>query len=291
MSLQNQTEFVLFKIFVRISNLIGIRRARYAGIILAYVFFYIIPLRKKVVLSNLRKAFPEYSEKRISEIAFKSYRSFAITLFEILCVPKLSADKIRSFVKFSDLEFAKKCFEKQKGLIMLTAHYGNWELGAVAMGIFLNIPISVLVKQQRNQFVSGWLNSMRESFGNKVIPLGVSVKNVFRELQNKNIIGIVGDQRGPREGVRVKFFNQSTATYPGTAAMAFKTKSPVIVAMCMRHEDHTYEIVLKHIDVESYKGTEADNIIKFNQDYMLILEDFIRLYPEQWLWMHNIWKY
>lgn len=291
MSLQNQTEFILFKLFVKISNFIGVKKAHYAGTILAYVFFCIIPIRKKVVITNLRKAFPELSNKRLKETAFNSYKSFATTLFEILCIPYLSKEDIYSISDFPELKWAKEQYNLNKGLIFLTAHYGNWELGAVSMGVHLNIPIYVLVKPQRNSYVSDWLNSMRESFGNKVIPLGVSVKNIFKELQQKHAVGIVGDQRGPREGVRVNFFNQKTATYPGTAALAIRTKAPVIVALTVRQKDHSYKMIMKLIDPGCYSGTDDEKIMKFNQDYMKILEDTIKKYPEQWLWMHNIWKY
>lgn len=291
MSLQNKIEFLLFNIFVIISRIIGIKRARYAGVMLAYVFFYIIPIRKNVVFSNIKKAFPNLTQKEIQRIAFGSYKSFAITLFEILCIPYVTKQQIISMMEFSDLEMVRENYKLGKGIIFITAHFGNWELSAISMGVQLNLPVYGLIKPQRNKYVSEWLNNMREKFGNKVIPVGVSVKNMFVELKKKNIIGIVGDQRGPREGIRVNFFNQSTATYPGTAALAIRTKAPVIVAMCVRQNDYKYKVKLMEIDINCITGTEEEKIIKFNQQYMNILEDTIKAHPEQWLWMHNIWKY
>lgn len=291
MSLQNRTEYFIFTLFVKFANLVGIKKARYAAGMLAFVFFYIIPVRKKVVLSNLSKAFPELSQKEIKKTAYSSYRSFATSIFEILCIPGMREEEVLDLVEFAGTEIVKEKCAQNKGLIFLTAHFGNWELGAISVGLHLKVPISVLVKPQRNEFVSNWLNDMRMTFGNKVIPLGVSVKNIFKEIMDKKIIGIVGDQRGPREGIRVNFFNIKTATYPGTAAVAFRTHAPVVVAIAARQRDNKYKISFRSIDVECFEGSEEEKISQFNQAYMNILEEYIREFPEQWLWMHNIWKY
>jgi KDO2-lipid IV(A) lauroyltransferase len=105
------------------------------------------------------------------------------------------------------------------------------------------------------------------------------------------MVGIVGDQRGTRDGVKIQFFGQDTYTFPGTAAMALRTGCPVIVILCPRQSDGTYKSVVQEIKHSTFKGNEEEKIRQFNQKYMTILENCIKEYPEQWFWMHNIWKY
>lgn len=291
MSVQNKIEFVIFISLVKIFNLFGIKRAKTAAKILAFLFYNLIPLRKDIVIKNLRIAFPDYSENRIQQLAHDIYYNIAISIIEIFCLPYLDANKVKAMVYCQDVDAIKKKLDLNKGLIFLTAHFGNWELGASWMGLLLDRPISVMAKNQRNELVTNWLNWMRERFGNTVIPLGVSVRNLFKELMNKNIIGVVGDQRGPVDGVRVKFFGRDTATYPGTAQLALRTSAPIVVVMMVRQKDFTYRACVEVIETEDLAGDEQSKVIEINQRYMSILEGYIRKFPEQWFWMHNIWKY
>jgi Kdo2-lipid IVA lauroyltransferase/acyltransferase len=290
-SIQNKVEYILFITLIRFFNLFGIEKARIFAKPLAFVFFNFIPIRKAIVINNLKIAFPNLTIKEIHKLAFQCYCSISITLFEILCIPSLPVEKLKTLMDCPDLGLIKKFYDKGNGLIFLTAHFGNWELGATSMGAQLNIPIHVVVKDQRNPYVSQWLNMMRKKFGNKVTALGVSIKNIYAELKKKNMLGIVGDQRGPRDGMRIKFFNKSTAIYAGTASLSVKTGAPIAVAFIARQPDYRYKVFVEIIEPGLLPGSEEEKILEINQRYFSILESYIRKYPDQWFWMHNIWKY
>lgn len=291
MSFKNKSEFFLFSAFVKLFNIIGIRHARYFARLLAVIFFYIIPVRKKTVISNLQKAFPELPITKIKQIALNTYYSFSLTLIEIMCVPFLPAEKVKKMVLCPKIDIIKQKYEQKKGVIFLTAHFGNWELGASSIALQLNTPIYVVAKPQRNSLVGDWLNMSREKFGNKVVMLGMSFRNIFKVLYEKNIVGLVGDQRGDPDGPRVKFMGIDSTVYPGTAVLALRTKSPIVVAIVERQKDFSYRIDAEFIDVEELEGTEEEKIIAINQRYSSILEACIRKSPEQWFWMHKRWKY
>jgi len=289
--LQNRIEYILFILLIKFFNLLGLNLARSAASLLTFIFFYIFPIRRETVTENLKIAFPDKNDSEIKSLAKNCYKSFIITFVEIACLPYLSKEKVKSLVNIPDLQLALSKYNQKKGLVLLTAHFGNWELGAVSSAIQMNVPISVVGKSQRNPYVNDWINMMREKFGNKVTQLGVSIKNVYKELLNKNIIGMVGDQRGPREGIRVNFFGKPTAMYPGTAQMALKTGSPIVVCISVRQPDYKYLIDLEFIEPDKLTGTEEEKILAINQRYMNVLENKIRHNPEQWFWMHKIWKY
>ncbi|MCP5062601.1 MAG: lysophospholipid acyltransferase family protein, partial [Ignavibacteriae bacterium] len=119
----------------------------------------------------------------------------------------------------------------------------------------------------------------------------ISVKEIFKALKNNEVVGVVGDQRGPRKGIKVKYFSKDTYTFSGTAAIALKTKSPVLVMLIVRNSIGNYETKIEEIQLEELVGSKEEQIVQFNQKYMSILEKYVKQYPEQWFWMHNIWKY
>src|SRR4030042_1009896 len=209
----------------------------------------------------------------------------------MMCMSYISRETVPSDVNLSNLELIEEKFNINKRLVLLTAHIGNWELGAASASSQLGIPFHVLAKPQRNPYMTNWLKSNREMFGNKEILLGLSARDIFIILKNGGIVGVLGDQRGPNESPRVKFFGRDTAINSGIAAIALKTKTPVVVAMIIRQPSGLYNVYLEELKLEELKGNKEEQIIEFNQKYMHILEKYVTKHPEQWFWMHNIWKY
>jgi KDO2-lipid IV(A) lauroyltransferase len=287
---QNRVEYLLFKFFVALTNLLGWRLSRSVAKVLGSVVYRFFPIRKDVVLKNLSLAFPEKSHGEIERLAKESYKSFAVTFFESFMLPKMSDEEILAKVDFKGREVLDKIVAEGKSAILLTAHMGNWELGAIVVGLLCNGKLSVLTKPQRNPFVSKWYDDMRASHGNEVINVGAGTKGLIQALRNNRIVGIVGDQRGKRESPRVKVFGQDTALYFGTASIALKTGVPVILVFLGRKDNGVYEVSFSELEYSDIKERE-DAALIFNQRYMNALEEFVRRYPEQWFWMHNIWKY
>ncbi len=288
---KNKIEYFLLISISKLLGIFGFNSIKYTSKVLASLFFFVIRIRRKVVIKNIKIAFPELDNKEIKKLAFKNYESVAITFLEIFNLNKLDKEIIKERFVIEATELYYEKYAENNGLILLTAHFGNWELAAVSAGISINETINILVKKQRNSYVANWLSETRERFGNVQIFLGISVRELFRILKNKGIIGIVGDQRGKRNGVKVNFFGRETSTFPGTAAIAIKTKCPVLVFFPTRKSDGKYYSTIQEIKHEKFTGTTEEKIKAFNQEFMRLLEEKIKEYPEQWLWMHNIWKY
>ncbi len=289
---KNKIEFSIWKLFEKIVHIIGIRRIPILAKILSIIFFYFIPIRKKIVILNLSKAFPEKSKREIKKIAFNNFMSIGITFMEIMAFHKMTGDEILALSDINNFEVVKNVVDSNKGSILLTAHVGNWELGALTMGLSLDKQVNVLVKKQRNKLVADWMNEIREKFTNKEVPLGASVRELYKTLINGGIVGIVGDQRGTKEdGVTVNFFNRPTVTFQGFAALGIKNKVPIVVVLNKRLPSGKYLFDIEEITYDNLPEKLSDQLVELNQRYMTILENKIREAPEQWLWMHKIWKY
>ncbi len=258
---------------------------------MACLFYYLIPIRKETVISNLKIAFPDYSQKEIKKIAFGAYKSFAITLIEILCFPSLSGEKAAGLVEFKNLELVKKRHAEKKGVIILSAHFGNWELEGAAFHYLTGISMAGVAKHQRNPYVTKWLEDARTKLGNKVIYMGVSVRQIYSELKSGGIVALVADQRADQDSIRVDFFGRSTTVYTGPAVMALKLKAPMIMIVPVRQKDYKYVVNPVEISFENLPESEEDKIVEISRRHTKILEGIIREHPEQWLWMHKRWKY
>jgi KDO2-lipid IV(A) lauroyltransferase len=128
-------------------------------------------------------------------------------------------------------------------------------------------------------------------WGNKAVPLGISIRQIYKELKEKNVIAMVSDQRGPSDGVRVKLMGRWASVYSGPAVLALKTKAPILYAISVRQPDYSYTCEFFEIKTVDLPDEEDDKITELNQRMTDFLESYIRKYPEQWLWMHKRWKY
>ncbi len=287
----DKIEYIIFIAFSRLFNILGLKTSRKFSYLLAFIFFFVIPIRKQVTLGNLKLAFPEYPLKKIRKIAFESHRSFAITLIEILYIPNMTCDQVESLIICRNNDFIIEKYRENRGIILLSAHFGNWEAMAVSLSLQLKISFSTVIKAQRNMLVSDWLNKMRSKWGNKIVPLGISVREVYKALKDKNIVAMVADQRGPQDGIRVNFFGRKAAIYAGPAALALKTKSPLLFAVAVRQPDYTYITSFEEVKMNNLPDDEEEKIVEISQRHTILLEQAIKRNPEQWLWMHKRWKY
>jgi Kdo2-lipid IVA lauroyltransferase/acyltransferase len=289
--MKNRIEYIIFVLFSWCFRLLGLNLSRKFANVLAFVFFYIIPIRKKVVFSNLKIAFPENDFSTNKKLAYKIFLSFAITLVEILYFPYLKREELLNAVKCTNSELIVEKFKEGRGVILLSSHYGNWEFLAISVAMQIQLPFSVIVKPLRNPLVYEWMNNARTKFGNEVVPLGISIRKTYQTLKEKKIVAMVADQRGPAEGVKVDFFGKKVSVYTGPAALAIKTGAPLICGIAVRDKDYNYKVGLVEISQQNLPDNEEEKIMEISRKYTSYLEKVIRENPEQWLWMHNRWKH
>ena len=289
--MKNRIEYFLFLLFSLSFRLLGLNTSRKLSGFLAFIFYYLIPIRKETVLENLTNAFPEFDEKKIRNIAYNAYKSFLTAFIEILYLPKISRQGLKAAVNCPNKELIETKFKEDKGVILLSAHFGNWEYVAASVALQLNIPFSVVVKPQRNPYVSDWMNNVRTRWNNDIVSLGLSIRKIYQTLKEKKIVAMVADQRGPQESIKVEFFGRKVSVLVGPVVLALKTGAPILYGIPVRQKDNSYKIVMHEISKDNLPEDNEEQIIELSQRHTAYLESFIREYPEQWLWMHKRWKH
>jgi len=284
-------EYFLFVLLGTIVRLFPLRLAQRIGETLGTLMYHVISVRRVVALENLRRAFPEKSEREVQVIAKGAFRNFAIAMVELLWFPRLTRERIEKLVRFKNLDLMMDAHKKGKGVIMMSGHFGNWELIALSAALQSNLPLTIIVKTQHNRLIDGLLNRYRCLHGNRTVPMGMSVREIFSALQEKRVVAMVADQSGPREGLFVDFFGRPTATHQGPALFSLKTGAPVQMGFLVRQMDGTYEGVFEEVSKEELSEVTEANIAELTRRHTKLLEKYVRMYPDHWLWMHRRWKH
>ena len=288
--MKNYLEFIVFKFFVLLARLLPFKIVQRLGKLFGIFMFNFIPYRKKVALENLKKSFPEKSDEEIRRILKLAYVNLGITFFEFMGFANLKISDFDGFAKLENFDVVVEALKKGKGLILMSGHFGNWELSAIATGIKIGKPLNVIVKKQRNKFVDREINKWRCWFGNKVIPMEKAFRESLRILSEGGIVALLADQSAPKEGLYVNFLGRPASTFTGPAIMSIRTGAPIVMGFAIREGNYGYRIVLEKIDFTPSES-EDENIIKLTQLHTSMLEKYIRLYPDHWLWFHRRWKH
>lgn len=258
---------------------------------LVHIFYDLLKIRRKTVQKNLSIAFPELGIEARENLARECYLGSAKTFIEIMALPSIKYEEIEPFFDKSCLDMVKNAYDKGKGVVLMTAHFGNWELAALGFSRKLGIPFSTLAQPQRNHFVTRWMEKERTKWGNKVYPTGHAAMTLYKALKKGEIIAVVADQRGNEDGLRVPFFGVMSAVNEGTAALAIKTGAPIIFCIMIRQADNTYKMETREVSFDNLPESKEAKIAEISKRHTIILEEYIKNYPEMWFWMHNRWKY
>ena len=245
--------------------------------------YYTIKKRREVTKTNIKIVYPEFNEKEIKKMAMNSYKNISKTFFEILWMKEIF-EKDR--VKLIGEELLKESYEKDKGVILISLHLGNWEVGS-KIGVE-GYPLFNVVKKQKNLYLDKIINDMRARNNAKRIYKGDSLRLLIKALKDKAVIALISDQYV--KDVEVDFFGEKTMSPAGAATLALKFNIPVLLAYCIRIDGDFHEVHIKKefnlIKSENFKDDVKQNTQLFTDE----IEKVIKKYPEQWFWQHKRWK-
>lgn len=289
--MRDTIEYVLFCLIHRIARRLSYRTAERVGALLGSAVFSFTNFRKDVTLDNLAKAFPEKPPAELHAIARGAYRNYGIALLEFLWASNKPPEVLIPLVRIVNPELMRQALEGKKGVLFLSGHYGAWEFLVPTASLQFGVQVATLVQLQRNAKIDAVIDAIRCRFGNSTIPMGVSSRRVLTALAENKIIPLLADQSGPKEAVFVEFFERPAATHRGVAAFSLKSGAPIVMGFLVRQQDGTYTLTLEKVDQHDLHGYSEENIIELTRRHVAVLERWIRLHPDHWLWMHKRWKH
>ncbi|MCL4540444.1 MAG: hypothetical protein M1469_05650 [Bacteroidetes bacterium] len=283
----------LLKLVGFLLRLFPLRRVQKMAASLGRFAYRHIPIRGDVARANLHLCFPEKEDGEIEKILEESYVNIATVLFEFLYFPKFTRENLRNFIDFSDemYRLIESDLEKGKGLIMISGHFSNWELIALTVGALSPKNLLIIVHPFHNEAVDNVAEGYRSHLGNITVPMGKSIRAALNQLTSNGILALLADQSAAKESPTARFFGVEVPTFQGPSSFALRTGAAVQVGFMIRTEDGKYRVDLQRVDYNDLKDESEENVRELTQRHVNILEDYIRRYPDKWLWFHKRFKH
>jgi len=289
-TLAHTAEYLALRGTVAALDALSWNRAGQLGAAIGSLGFRPLGIRRAVVESQLRAAFPEKDDAEIGRIARGSYAHLGRTAIETALLPSLGRDGIIGLVgTVTGWDALEEGLLAGRGIILVTGHLGNWELGGAYLAA-RGLPIGAVVRHMANPRFDRYLNSTRAKMGVRVIYDDQAVRQSTRALRDGRVVAFLADQ-----GVRglastfVPFFGRLAKTPRGPAVFALRLDTPLIFGTAIRQPDGRYHLAFEPIEVTRTDDRERDTDAIVAR-YTLTLERWVRKAPEQYLWQHNRWK-
>jgi KDO2-lipid IV(A) lauroyltransferase len=284
-------ESILARFFTAIALLLPRSGALSFGRLVGWLIFKLDKKHRLVCLNNLDIAFGDTLERRRKEeIVKNTFRNFGAFLFELLRLPRMSREKLGKIAEIKGLARLKKAYGKNKGVLLFTAHLGNWELMGIHQGT-LGFPLNVVARPLDNHVLNRMLDRRRTLYGNRVIKKRNALPDILRALRKGEGVAILIDQNVQRkEGVFVDFFGKKACTTPALAAIALRTGAAIIPAFAVPTADGKYLFIYEKELIYRKSGDHQRDILEITARATRVIEDYVRRYPDCWLWMHRRWK-
>jgi KDO2-lipid IV(A) lauroyltransferase len=269
------------------------RHMKYAmlmGRIIGTLVYLLDAPHRQIVRTNLRLAFPDWSPEQIRQISKRVFQHLGATFVEICQLATYSKSDVMARVRVVGAERWQRVLDRNQGLILASAHLGNWEFGTQYSACFMQQPILGVVKKIRFKPLNRWVHNLRSRFGINIIYKKGALPDMRQALRRNEIVGLLVDQSRRKESVEVNFFGHRVPATPAAAFLGLRCKSPVLPIFCIREISGQLTI---HVDEPLDLKWSGDLRADVQANTQLIndaVEKMIRRYPEQWFWLHKRWK-
>jgi Kdo2-lipid IVA lauroyltransferase/acyltransferase len=284
-------EYALAWLLIRGISILPRPVARAAGIGLGQLVYLLHRKLRRVGMRNLQLAFPDKSAHERRKILRGEFTSLGRQLAEVCLFPSYTRENVTKIVVYDGFENFERAETRGKGVIYLTAHLGGWELSAFAHSI-QGHPLHVVMRGMDNPFLDRFITHLRTMHGNRAVDKGNFVRGLLSAMKAGETVGILMDTNmTPPQGVFVDFFGIPACTASGLARIALRTDAAVVPGFTIwDRELRKYRLRFDPALALIRTGHEEADIVANTALFTKVIEQYVRRYPDQWLWVHRRWK-
>jgi KDO2-lipid IV(A) lauroyltransferase len=255
----------------------------------AWLIVHLFQARQRMADRNLAAAFPDMTAQQRRQVRLESVQNICCTMLELLKLPAISRTELAELVDAEGHEHLQAALAQDRGLIILTAHYGNWEV----LGAWLaqQVPeVHVVARDAAHDVTASIINQARASHGLQVVDRD-DVRHMLRVLNAGSVLGILPDQHSLQGGVLVDFMGRPAWSFTGTALLAQRTGAIILPIFCWRTPAGHFRLQIHpSLELVETGDRQADALLNTRR-IMAVIEEQIYRQPEPWLWLHNRWKH
>lgn len=289
--MRHRLEYAPVWLVLRLLGLLPRPAARAVGIGVGYLFYALHGRLRKVGHSNLELAFPEKSIEERTRILRGVYRSLGRLLAEFTKFPSYTRENVARIAVYDGFENFEAAHNRGKGVIFMTAHLGGWEIGSFAHSLY-GYPHNVVGRKLDNPYLDRLVNRYRTMHGNRAFDKDEFARGLLSAMRKGETVGILMDTNmTPPQGVFVEYFGHLACTASGVARVALHTDAAVVPAFTIWDEAlGKYRIHFEPAIPLARTGEAERDAIANTQAFTRAIEEMVRRYPDQWLWVHRRWK-
>jgi KDO2-lipid IV(A) lauroyltransferase len=289
-SLKHRLEYGAFRVLSGVLLAVPEAWALRLGAILGWVAGVVLRIRRPEVDAHLAWAFPTKPASWRRRTARASYVHLGREAVAMFRMAGLDAEAVVARTTVAGLEGFRSALEEGRGVVLVTGHLGNWEIGGAALTA-RGIPVDAVAKGMANRRFDDDLVATRERLGMRVVGMQEAPRRILRALRDGRVAALVADQNFHRGGIFVPFFGRLAATAKGPALFALRSGAPLFLGVALREPGwpQRYRIELRRIDVTPTGELDRD-VHALTEAHTDALEREVRAHPEQYFWQHKRWK-
>ena len=265
--------------------------AYWLGARLGELTYVLLAGRRRIALANIDLAFGmEKSREERCQIARAAFRNLGYHLVDFSRVWQLTRQRFTQMCDIEGLEHITTLLQRGKGLLILSEHFGSWELSP-AIALCVNTPLHVIVRPLDNPALQRLAEAYRRCCGYHTIPRRTALADCVKALRRGEIVAALVDQSSLRqESVVVEFFGTNAYTSRGPALLALRTGCPVISGFLIRLGAGRHRLVFSAEIPVQRTGHIQHDILENTRRFTQVIEAQVRQHPDQWFWLHRRWK-
>lgn len=281
-------QFIIYKIAQLLALSLPLKAGYATAVFLARVKFYFSRKDRKVVSDNLKVVMDTRDESAVREAAEEVFINFAKYLVDFFRFSRITKEYIDKNVRIIGRDNLDAAIQRKRGVIMLAAHIGNYELGGAVVSL-LGYPFNAVALDHKSKLVNNFFIRQRQTANINVIPLGMALKRCYACLKNGEALALLGDRDFFNHGIKMKFFGKDSMIPKGAAALSIRTGAVIIPTFLVRMPDDTFELTFDRPVTCSASGDTDEDTRSIMKSCVEIIEGYIKKYPSQWYMFRNFW--
>jgi Kdo2-lipid IVA lauroyltransferase/acyltransferase len=289
--MRRELEYAAAWPFIKILGILPRPLARAFAIGISQAVYLLHGRLRHVGMRNLALAFPEMPDRERKRILRGEFASLGRQLAEVCQFPRYTKENIEQVIVYDGLDNYLNAHARGKGVLFLTAHFGGWELSAFSHSLH-GYWMHVVMRPMDNLYLDRMLQAIRMRHGNKVVSKDDFVRGLLAAMRAGEVVGILMDTNmTPPQGIFVDFFGIPACTASGPARIALRTDAAVVPTFTIWDESIGKYRLRFDPALELIRNGDLEADIAANtQMFTKVIEDYVRKYPDQWLWVHRRWK-
>ncbi|MFP4105350.1 MAG: lysophospholipid acyltransferase family protein [Phycisphaerae bacterium] len=285
--------YVALRLFETVVHILGVSTSYAIARFFGDLMYKFDRKHRRIAMEHLRRSFPDWDEPRRAKVARECCHELMFFGLELMLTTRLvNLWRWKRYIRLRDMsEPLRMVIERERGMIFLTGHYGNFEVAGYTMAT-LGLPTVSVARMQDNRYLNEHLLGIRQKKGQTILDKKGATAEIPNLLQQGEVVCLVADQDAGRKGVFVDFFGRKASTYKSFGLMAMNFNVPVVVGYGRRLGDtYKFEVGVQRI-IQPEEWADKDDPLRWiTEQYTHALEDIVREQPGQYWWFHRRWKH